>query len=352
MLNRFMEYENNIHFARANIGENFQNEFYKPEMKNTFVVSSYWIHTDNLHYFYTNSLLCNYFIKKDKALFLIHPECEDFYGPIKLQEKGPFFHARATSSCRTLLMYPDDNPNLLFFGKLSINKIIDYCTRTIPLGEVSRSVGTTIFLDDLKKKDALPENFDYFREVIGMIPKNFDRGGMIIREVHPKLLTSNIMPFFALFTKQKDNEYPILRNYNKSFYINKKHYVKKKIIRPFIKQFIALSKLGIAMECHAQNVLIEVENGTIKCFIYRDFGGFNINLKTVPIHLKMPYVSDILIEYHQDKRETIFRNSLDYFDHNILFEIYKIFNLDSKDIYDLKIIKKYLKKYKFSDKYV
>ena len=338
-LDCFMDYESNL---KKDIEifqyENLQDEYYKPEHRNVFDVKSYWLDMKDLHYFYSETVLLNNFIdfKRKKVLFLIHPESSSFYqDKIDDSEPGPIFKGRSTSSSRTLLVYSKDDPSLIFFAKLSLDKFVSGVVRTIPKGEVTRSIGTTKILDFLKMKEVLPKRFEYFREVVGIIPKDMERGGCIIREVHPELFRSaEIMPCFSLYTKQKDTlnlcSFPLhilYKKYQKGETFE--DFVSRSFISPFIKQYLELAILGISTESHGQNLIVKFD-GESFIFYYRDFGGFNIDLKYIkekydyPIDT-LPCITNIHEDYFQDKHDESLQQCFNkYFYTGIIWEIFQL----------------------------
>lgn len=318
----FMEYEKNTnrlcYSSKIVPYDNFQDPFYSPEKGNIFEIKSYWLKKTDVCFFSTETFLLEHFNRENKVLFLIHPESEDFYSELDKTDQGPTFKAIATSSSRTVLLILENVP--LCFAKLSLNKKIGGSIRTIPQGEIARSIGTTIILDNLKIEKLLPENFNYFREVISVIPKNLDRGGMILREIPEQLLKEDtkfeLMPMFSLFTKQQDEEIPI---YRLSEGQDLEKYIYTKIIIPYVDQYFYLGIIGISTEPHSQNLLIEINSGD---FFYRDFGGFNINLKKITQYSNLPYINDIKTEYFQDEHwNSLIQSIFNYFLGGVIYGV-------------------------------
>ena len=340
-LEKLMEYEkktNRVSCPNILPYENFQDPFFSPEKGNIFDIQSYWVEKGNFYFFETETILKDIFLKKNKVLFLIHPESNFFYEYLDKSNKGPVFKAISTSSSRTVLLFYNEKP--LCFSKLSLDKEIGGSVRTIPLGETIRSIGTTIVLDELKNKKKLPHNFNYFREVISVIPKEKERGGMIIREIPEDLLKDDfhLIPVFSLFTVQKNEQIPLF-TMSKGQDLEK--FIYSNIFVPFIDQYFILGKLGISMEPHSQNLLINFED-EIK-FFHRDFGGFNLNLKKHN-DCKIPFLKNIREEYFQDEHEKHLCQSLFiYFEGGVIHGLSKI----SKISYDrLKFLFRYYIKQK------
>ncbi len=323
-LQKLMEYEKNtnkIHHPSKIIPlNNFQDPFYAPEQANVFNIPSYWVDNTNFHCFFTDTPLISQFIKDNLILFLIHPESDDFYN-IDRSFPGPIFSAIATSSSRTVLLMLNNLP--ICFAKVSLNKEISGVVRTVLKGEISRSVGTTMILDDLKQKNLLPRTFNYFREVISFIPHGLERGGMIIREIPSQLLTNSdfeLMPVFSLFTEQSNKEIPIYK-LSKGQDLDK--YIYNKIIIPFIDEFFSLAFLGISTESHAQNLLIDIKSGN---FYYRDFSGFTINMKKCPsLYSTHLYMDKMEQDYWQKEHNKRLQKSLfTYFLGSIIYGLSEV----------------------------
>lgn len=130
--------------------KNFQNKIYAPERGEVFEVKSYWIPASAVTMFEIPSELQRQAIEfqrdtpsgEAEVLLLVHPESEDLYKfVVRDRLRGPKFLASATASSRTLMMWPEAEPSKVFFGKLSLDKEIGGVVRTIPKGEVARSIG-------------------------------------------------------------------------------------------------------------------------------------------------------------------------------------------------------------------
>lgn len=321
--------------------ENHQAEEFKPENSRVFTVKSYWMRQQEVDVFAVSKMAENLkeiFWRKDpnggkEFLILVHPESESLYKDIvRSDSRGPDFLATSTSSSRTLLMWPENRPDLPFFGKLSLNKEIGGVVRTIPQGEVVRSLGTTEVL--YKNLSALPKSFKFFPETFSLIPKSLARGGMIIREI-PQAITSGNERFIPLFSLYADRagKAPLLAEMIALSGIPTEEFIQKRIIDPFVKQWVNLVLInGLSMEPHAQNVLIGLNarglpNGE---FMHRDFGGFNIDFKHFselemqrPDHL--PVINSLDEDYHQKFHSKSIQQSLETY-----FEQGFIYNLDQK----------------------
>lgn len=320
--------------------DNSQAEIYKPENRQIFSVKSYWIPQSKTHTFSSSRMNLNLqrtFLKKENGknyvLMLVHPESERFFSEITQQaERGPDFRATATSSSRTLLMWQSQAPENAFFGKLSLDKEIAGAVRTIPGGEVARSVGVNEILES--NRGTIPQDTQYMPETFSMIPKGIQRGGMIIREIPPDLASgkTHFIPLFSLYSERAGSA-PLLAEMINRSQQDPNKFIQEKIIRPFVKQWLELNiKLGISMEPHAQNVLIGIDSNGIPngTFMHRDFGGFNVNLdkqknSKLNIPRALPQLTDANSDYHQKfHNKSIDQSIQTYFENGF------IYNLDKK----------------------
>lgn len=238
---------------------NFQEAQYKPENGQIFEVKSYWVAKSKVKSFesrFISDSIKQMFYKKqngkEKVLLLVHPESASFYEEfLKGARNGPKFWATSTASSGTLLMWPDQAPEKAFFGKLSLNKEIGGAVRTIPAGESARSVGTTDILTINKAN--LPRSFKYMPETFSLIPKDFERGGMIIREIPEDLASGKerFMPMFSLYASRGEHP-PLLAEMIAKSGQSAEDFITEKIIGPFIHQWAELviqSGISAALTC-------------------------------------------------------------------------------------------------------
>lgn len=320
--------------------QNHQDQKYKPENGNVFAVKSYWVPQSTVLLFESAHLseeLQKIFIKKvdgkNSVLMLVHPESETFFADfLKDKTQGPQFWATSTASSRTLMMWPDGHPETAFLGKLSLNKSIGGVVRTIPAGESARSVGTTevLFLN----QDTLPRSFQFMPETLSLIPKGFQRGGMIIREIPADIASGKrkILPLFSLYA-DRGEEKPLLAEMIERSGEDPRAFVEKRILAPFIKQWTELVLTrGISMEPHAQNVLIGLNSKGLPdgTFTHRDFGGFNMDLGAFDeletlTPKKLPTATNVTEDYHQKHVASSVNQGLETF-----FENGFVYNLDQK----------------------
>ncbi|MFN9068754.1 MAG: ferric iron reductase, partial [Bdellovibrionales bacterium] len=276
----------------------------------------------------------------------VHPESVGFYEKlIQKAQVGPEFWAQSTASSRTLLVSPKTHPQMFFFAKLSLDKEVAGVVRTIPRGEVARSLGVTQILDTIGKE--LPKGFHYLPEVFGLMPHGMDRGGMIIREIPEAILNGqmDVMPVFSMFTKQQDGTIPML-TMSASEKQPLSSWLQQRFLNPFSQMYWDWTlRHHLAIEAHAQNFLMVIKDGQPNGeFVFRDFGGFNFNLQSrvrlgLPLPESLPILTNLENDYHQKFYKDAVKDGIKtFFEGGVLYGISKVSeHMDQKMSYqDLK----------------
>ncbi len=314
--------------------KNTQQVEYTPEAGQQFAVASFWLDAEMVTTFQAQSELPAFFFRqhagKKQVLFLVHPESTEFYKEfVRGAESGPSFKALATSSSRTLLVHPENDPNNLFFAKLSLERSIGGVMRTIHRGEISSSIGTTQILQS--SKDYLPSSFGYFPEVLGVQPQGMIRGGFIIREIPKEIIEGKVtlMPMFSLSIVQPGEKISPLQQMIQKTGEKPQEFIRNRIIKPFVTQWLELAvQHGIVTPSHGQNFLMEVAHGLpTGRFYFRDFGGFKIDLayraaKKLPMPEQLPVFGVVSREYHQGHLDEAIHDGLyNYFEGGVLYSM-------------------------------
>ena len=316
-----------------------QQEFYRPENRNWFAIKSVWVPEDELYVAEAKELfpkdLRKYFTKDENGKIyyklLIHPESEQLYK--KITDKYPSFiefEATSTSSSRTVLIRSKENKQISFFGKLSLDVNLGGVVRTVPKGEVSRSVGVAEYVSKVQHK--LDSNYQMMPDVFGINPKSMQRGGMLIRPIPEAVKDSTIrlVPLFSLYADHAEGT--LLKKLAEESKLSPREFVKKKILEPFHKAWVSWAVNGpIVMEAHAQNVLAELdsEGKMTGRFFHRDMGGFNIDMNSPHFDQKnrkdMIVFDDLEEEYHLK-----FSKKAQIQSYNIYFEGGFLYNVDKE----------------------
>ncbi len=317
--------------------ENYQDPRYAPENGEVFQFRGYWLAKSLFNEAATpNSAMPKDFRRsrrgQPEVLFLVHPESEEFFKDLTAKATETVdYYATSTSSSRTILAWAEQGDP--FFAKLSLAKEIGGVVRTIPSGEVARSIGTAMILEQLSSK--LPESFLFMRESYGLMPKGMERGGMIIREISDVLQTRGrrLVPLFSLYAKPSDGGPTLLEKMVEASGRDGAEFFAERILTPFIAQWTELQvRFGISMEPHAQNVLLELDRNGMPTgrFVHRDFGGFNIDLEFARTQLgietsKLPTFSNLNTDYHQKfHRQSVDQSLGIFFKSGFLYNITKL----------------------------
>lgn len=272
--------------------DNQQDPRYAPESRGVFQVKTYWIDASKMQTFAGIGLperlkrtLTRTHDGRKQVRLIVHPESEQLYADLtRGATRAPDLTATATASSRTLLVWPRGQGQAAFFAKVSLDKMIGGSRRTVSQGEVARSVGVNNVLQLAARRSELPASFGFISEVFSTIPRGMSEGGMIIRAI-PQQVTegsSRYVPLFSLYARPPDGGLPLLAQMIHGSGQPATTFVRERIIRPFVKQYLDLAaKGGIIPEPHAQNVLIELgrDGQPTGRFIHRDFGGFNIDFQ-------------------------------------------------------------------------
>lgn len=304
---------------------------YRPENQNWYSLKAVWVPAEELNVAIDESQLPaelkNLFVRERKGKLeyrlLVHPESERFYKEIlkKYPAEEETFRATSTASSRTVLV---EAKGKRFFAKLSLDVELGGVTRTVPSGEVARSVGTSIYLS---KMAAGSQHFGFLSEPFGIAPKGWERGGMIIRTIPSELFAgeTKLVPLFSLYAKAPGGE-TLLESLARREKMEPEEFVKKFILKPFHQGWADWNfNKSVTMEAHAQNVLLELDaNGKpTGRFVHRDLGGFNIDLsEQKAMSKKLPVFSTLEQDYHQKFVVSARRQSLHtYFDGGFLFNV-------------------------------
>ena len=317
--------------------DNHQEQRYAPEAGKTFAVKSYWVDAGKTETFLGQGLsrdLQRLFTRthkgREQVRLLVHPESEAFYkGFLAGATRGADFSASATASSRTLLVWAKGKAARPFFAKVSLDRTIGGVVRTVPRGEIARSIGVNNTLQADRK--GLPRSMGFLPEVIGVMPRGMERGGMIIRDI-PRDVASGktrLVPLFSLYAKRPGGKAPLLAQMIRDSGMSAEAFVRTKIIRPFARQWLKLAvDRGITMEPHAQNVLLEIRpNGQpTGRFFHRDFGGFNVDFayrkqRALPAASKLPTVSTVKQDYFTDQHQKSLAGLDPYFVGGFLYNI-------------------------------
>lgn len=309
-----------------------QNVLYRPENQNWYPLKAIWvpeseldIALDEINF---DSSIKKHFIRTKNGVrefrLLVHPESEKFYQELLLKypADSKTFRATSTASSRTVLVEAEGGPR--FFAKLSLDVEIGGVTRTVPRGEVARSVGTSMYL---ARESVENGSFGFLPEPLGISPQGWERGGMILRTIPAEIQSGKkkLVPLFSLYAKGDDGK-TILESLILKEKMKPEEFVKKFLLEPFFDGWTDWNfNKSVTMEAHAQNVLLELdENGRPSGrFIHRDLGGFNIDFdRKSEKAAGLPTFTSVDEDYHQKFSINARKQSIHtYFDGGFLYNI-------------------------------
>ncbi len=322
-------------------------KLYRPRSGETFEILNFWVPLEAVHVFDSQSLpaeLRDFFIKKkgrkEFIRFLVHPWSLDFYRDF-LRTAEPtteILFGTPTASSRTILIWSETLNFPPFFGKLSLAAEVSGTFRCLTGEEIARSLGTMHVLERLKKK--LPKRFHYFPEVLGVMPKNMERGGFILRIFPQDLSDKQLQSFFLTSNLFVSNPELNGRTYSEmgSVFSHSKQSLEAEVLRvsseylsPFITQWVDLLLLGFATNPHGQNLYMRLNPKKnyrpAKEYLYQDFGDFNLDLKFIEKAFKvdtnsLPQIYGLEKDYRQSEIANEIQTSItEYFKAGTLVQL-------------------------------
>lgn len=316
-----------------------QSQKYRPESQSWYPLKAVWVPAEELNVAIDQGefdpKISNLFVRvkegKTEYRLLVHPESEKFYKTFltKYPVDSSTFRATSTASSRTVLVQANGNKGPSFFAKLSLDVELGGVRRTVPQGEVARSVGTSMYLKELENRIGA-DRFTHMAEPFGISPKGWERGGMILRQVPESLQKgeTKLVPLFSLYSVDKNGR-SLLQDLADKAKVTPEDFVKRHILNPFYNGWVRWNlEGGVAMEAHAQNVLLELDskNNPTGRFVHRDLGGFSIDLRSPQAKNQptLPIFTDRKNDYHQAFVDKARRQSLyTYFDGGFLYNVDK-----------------------------
>src|SRR3989344_961758 len=215
----------------------------------------------------------NKIVKNGKVKFFIHP---DMIEEFEIDEISGLIEVSPTSSTRTVLPLNED-----FMIKMHLNRRLYRFIRRLKGSSVEHSVLISSEIEGGLENS--PETFAYLPESMGFIYKD---KGFIIREIHPRPKISEKRVFLPLFSFYSDD----LKDLSSQTLFEQLVSLRKKeplqffldyFIEPIFKNMsYFINEYGLLLECHGQNVLVELDNHfNIKRMIHRDFQSMYIDEK-------------------------------------------------------------------------
>ena len=208
-----------------------------------------------------------------------------------------------TSSGRTVKCLGEKG----FFIKLDYFGVLGRLQRNLDKKRLLSAIEVSNCISDALDSKRIGQAFQLFRERYGRIavlPLS-DGGqyelGFVLREEKPYPIKSNVVtyiPFFSLFSKDEDCPYddPIIIQLFKKQYRNATDFLSDNVIIPTVNfYFDTLTKCGLCLEAHAQNMFLGTDsNFQITSIIVRDMESVDKDLPLREfLNLSTNFKSDI-----------------------------------------------------------
>lgn len=192
--------------------------------------------------------------------------------------EGTAFEATASSSTRTLLMWPEGAPGSAVFAKLSLHSGFLGDRRLQPK-QVAGSVGLSRLV--LETGDNLPRGLRYFPEFVGLSPRLMLDGGVIVRSIPSEIRNGRITvaPLFALMGGSEGHP-PLLLEFLRMGSTNVYEFIDEVLLARFAGIWVDLVfKCGLILEAHGQDLLFALSPDLVPLsdFYYRDFEGLAVD---------------------------------------------------------------------------
>ena len=292
-LRQLMTFERH-HLYRREFFQNYPgiDERYFPQNAGVFELPCYWIPRNKMYVYEAQSgALEGLRLSRGsgfggQVLFPIHPLSVSRYAPfltamdaLDARCEGLRMLAIPTSSPRTLLVWPDNDPARVCFAKTTMfldSKIGDW---RLHLKKVGYCVGMTKILGD--SQSVLSSRIDYFPEAAGLVPRTMLDGGVIIRSIpervsHGKLL---VAPLFSLMGGEGVYK-PLLLRMAQACPRTMVEFVQEVLCEQFARVWVEMSlRHGILLEAHGQNLMIRMtaEMEPTGVFTYKDLDGITVD---------------------------------------------------------------------------
>jgi ferric iron reductase FhuF-like transporter len=264
---------------------------YFPQNCGAFQLPCYWI--QGRHLYICGRQDCsteeiNFFSgldRHERVLFPIHPSAlpdyRQFLSDVHAEdaaEQGLRIWAVPTSSTRTLLAWPDQQPHKSVFVKTSLYSPI-FGDRRVRRYKLGRSVGLSRLMHEWQP--ALPRELGLLPESTGFVPRRTADSGAIVRSLPREVKDGRVLlaPVFALFGGT-EHEPPLLLTLIQRNGTDPVKFVEELLCAPFAKLWLELSlRHGILLEAHAQDLLLALspQLSPLNRFYYRDFEGLQVD---------------------------------------------------------------------------
>lgn len=264
---------------------------YLPENRAVFRLPCFWVRRKDLYVYrglQASETMWGNGEKQgpdDRVLFPMHPaelrNHQEFFacvGAVDTATHGVRFFATPTSSTRTVLVWPDGQPENTFFAKLSLNSRL-FGDRRLRRERVAGSVGLSRLV--LESAEALPSGVKYFPEKVGLAPRWAQEGGVIIRVIPEEIKAGRVVPapLFALIGGDQEHR-PLLLELMARGEVDIREFIESVLLEQFADNWVDLVfESGLILEAHGQDLLLALSPNLIPLggLYYRDFEGLTVD---------------------------------------------------------------------------
>jgi hypothetical protein len=245
-----------------------------------------------------------------EVVFPIHPaQLRDYARMLdgartdSVRDAGPRLIGTPTSSVRTILAWPEEQPERAAFVKLSLRSAV-LGDRRLSGRKVASSIGRSQFV--LGCQSELPAGLQYFPETLGLVPRQMSDSGVIFRAIPEELMNGSVLlaPLFSLMGGST-NHPPLVLRLLESGDSSIREFIEEILLSKFAKIWVDLVfDHGLILEAHAQDLLLAFspELVPLGSFYYRDFEGLTVDwalrrARGLPEPRSLPYAFDWFLAY-------------------------------------------------------
>lgn len=222
--------------------------------------------------------LLDHYLAPEGVLFVIHPEAQRASGTEWLDElraypRGTPISVTPTASTRTVFVRKNAAGTPAHFLKLHLPLRISRFNRRLRRKNIENSVAITRDMATVSL-----ERFAYLPDALGVTCGESENAwGFIVREASPRpgRMSRFLIPCFALYGADLNSpgDPPLLVDMIERLRANPESFILDEIMLPVVQCWIVVAReLGVLLESHAQNTLLEVdETFRPRRIVHRDF---------------------------------------------------------------------------------
>jgi hypothetical protein len=223
--------------------------------------------------------------QRRRVLFPMHPSSVALYrdsfelgGMCHESIVGAPVWALPTSSTRTVLAWPGDQPAQAMFIKTSLHSPL-FGDRRVTRIRAGRSVSLSAMVQ--AELGELPATLNYLPEPLAFTPRREPFMGAIVRAIPREIRAGRVLvaPLFSLIGGS-DGHVPLLLTILERTGMTPMQFLHDVLCRPFARLWLDLTlNHGLVIEAHGQDLLLVLSPGLVpqRRFYYRDFEGLQVD---------------------------------------------------------------------------